>query len=45
MRLVNGSMGMVVDITWNNYDHFWLKETSTFKDWALDVVVRNRQII
>ena len=28
-----------------DYDHFRLKETSTFKDRALDVVVRNRQII
>ena len=28
-----------------DYDHFRLKETSTFKDRALDVLVRNRQVI
>jgi ATP-dependent exoDNAse (exonuclease V) alpha subunit len=28
-----------------NYDHFQVKETNTFKDRELDVIVRNRQII
>jgi hypothetical protein len=28
-----------------NYDHFQVKETNTFKDRELDVLVRNRQII
>jgi ATP-dependent DNA helicase PIF1 len=28
-----------------DYDHFRLKETSTFKDWVLDVLVQNRQVI
>jgi ATP-dependent DNA helicase PIF1 len=28
-----------------DYDHFWLKETITFRDRVLDVLVRNRQII
>jgi len=28
-----------------DYDHFQVKETNTFKDQELDVIVRNRQII
>jgi ATP-dependent exoDNAse (exonuclease V) alpha subunit len=28
-----------------DYDHFQVKETNTFKDRELDVIVRNRQII
>jgi ATP-dependent DNA helicase PIF1 len=28
-----------------DYDHFQVKETTTFKDRELDVLVRNRQII
>jgi ATP-dependent exoDNAse (exonuclease V) alpha subunit len=28
-----------------DYDHFQVKETKTFKDRELDVLVRNRQII
>jgi ATP-dependent DNA helicase PIF1 len=28
-----------------DYDHFQVKETNTFKDRELDVLVRNRQII
>ena len=28
-----------------DYDHFKVKETNTFKDRELDVLVRNRQVI
>jgi ATP-dependent DNA helicase PIF1 len=28
-----------------DYDYFQLKETNTFRDWELDILVQNRQII